>query len=442
MSDANLQLLARDRVALAGIEKLRFHPLAVVRGSGTTLFDASGKPLLDLSASWGAASLGYAHPAVVEAVTRAASEMPAASVLSSANIEATELAELLLHLVPGSGDRRVWLGHSGSDANEAAARALEAATGRPNFIAFEDAYHGGTAGSIAISGHPSQNDSTRHRGLNLIPYPNRYRADGDAAASEQALSALDQLLETACDPESVAACFFEPIQSDGGVIVPPPGFLDQLEARLRRHGILMVCDEVKVGLGRTGWLHAFQAEGLTPDVVTLGKGLGGGVPLSAVVGPADVLDFETAFAMQTTVGNPVSAAAGRAVLATIVEEDLAAAAAARGEQVLAGLREIAADRRLIGDIRGRGLAVGIELTKDPDARTPAKLETAMVAYRALELGLVVFYVGTYSNVLELTPALTITQTDIERGLAILDQAMADVEAGRVAASAVSAFAGW
>ncbi|MCZ6720301.1 MAG: aspartate aminotransferase family protein [Proteobacteria bacterium] len=435
-------LQARDAAVIAGIEKLRFFPASVVGGAGSYAYEAGGRRLLDLSASWGAASLGYAHPAIVAAVGEAVRTMPPVSLLSYAVEPAIALAEELLDTLPGEGERRVWFGHSGSDANDTVVRLVEAVTGRPGMISFIGAYHGGLSGSMSVSGHVSQTHAPARAGVIRLPYPDPYRPRHDGELAAAALEELDRIFATECEPEKIAAVFIEPIQSDGGVLVPPPGFLKGLEERCRKHGILIVVDEVKVGLGRSGALHAFALEGLAPDIIVFGKGLGGGLPLSAVVGPAEIMDFETAFSILTTSGNPVSAAAGRAVLKTLQEEDLPANAGKMGARLMTGLRELSNKHPLIGDVRGKGLAIGVELVRDRETKEAASSETAKLVYRAYELGLILFYVGTESNVLELTPPLNLSAGEVDEALDILDRAFADVEAGKVTDDQVAAYAGW
>ena len=440
--DSNRSLVERDAAAVAGIEKLRFGPFAIRSGDGNRLIAEDGRRLIDFSASWGAASLGHGHPGLVDAVSRMVAHMPSASILSTIHEPAVALAERLLALTPGDGDRRVWFGHSGSDANETVIRAVEAATGRRRTIAFVGAYHGGTSLSMSISGHTAQTHSPPRAGLFLLPYPNLYRPRFPGAVGEATLAQLDYLLDTVCPAHDTAAILVEAIQADGGLLVPPRGFLAALAERAKARGILLVCDEVKVGLGRTGMLHAFEADGITPDIVTFGKGLGGGLPLSAVVGPASILNSRTAFAMQTLCGNPVSCSAGLAVLAAIEKEGLVTNAEARGRQLQMGLRRLMDRHDMIGDVRGRGLAIGVELIEDRGDRRPATKSCQKVVYRAFELGLLLFYVGTQSNVLELTPPLTLTDAEAEEGLAILGRAIEDVAAGRIDDAAVAGFAGW
>ncbi|MGY4712770.1 aspartate aminotransferase family protein [Mycolicibacterium sp. CBM1] len=432
-------LYARDEAAIAGIEKLRFFPLEVVSGRGCTLITPDGRELLDLSATWTASGLGHGHPAVVEAVSRAVRNAPGAGGLSAVHPDSVGLAEDLLALVPGTGERRVYLGHAGSDANDVALRACRHATGRRTVLAFEHSYHGGVGLAMGVSGVHVDAGSPADPDAVFLPYPNPFRpARGDAAAD---VANCLQLAEAQLSTGSIACLIVEPILSDGGLVVPPDGFLAQLQALCRRHGVPMICDEVKMGLGRPGTLHAFDHDGVVPDIVTFGKVLGGGLPLSAAVGPADILDAPPAAALLTTAGNPVCAAAGRAVLATIVGDRLAERAAAAGTTLERALRALAgspgSDR--IGDVRGRGLAIGVELVDPATGERDPRL-AAQVVYRAWELGAVVYYVG--GNVLEITPPLVLTDTEAVRAAEIVGQAIADAAAGRVDAEEVARYAGW
>jgi 4-aminobutyrate aminotransferase len=435
-----LTLRERDARVIADIGRLRFSPLSLVGGHGCRLIEEGGRQLLDLSASFGPASLGNGHAAITRAVTAACANMAGASLLAFPNEHAVALAEQLLRITPGRDPRRVWFGHSGSDANDCALRVVQAATGRSRFISFIGSYHGNLSGSMSISGHTAMTHTLPRAGLLLLPYPDPYRP---AFSAQAVLELLDYHLSTTSPPHQVAAVFIEPIMADGGVIVPPPGFLAALQERCRRHGILIVVDEVKVGLGRSGKMHCFEHEGLDPDLVVFGKGLGGGLPLSAVIGPQHIMDHAPAFALQTTAGNPVAAAAGRAVLDTIAAEGLIERANRVGERLSSGLRALRARQPLIGEVRGRGLAVGVDLVRDPASREPvAVTTTAKVIYRAYQLGAVFFYVGLRGNVLELTPPLTLTEAEADEGVAIIDRALSDVSRGLVADEDVAPFMMW
>ena len=432
-------LYERDEAAIAGIEKLRFFPLEVVSGHGSTLVTPEGRELLDLSATWTACGLGHGHPAVAEAVSRAVRTAPGAGGLSAVHPDSVGLAEDLLALVPGSGERRVDLGHAGSDANDVALRACRHATGKRTVVAFEHSYHGGVGVAMGVSGVHVDAGATPDADVVFLPYPNPFRPTGGDIDADVAAS-LD-LAEKHLATGAIACLIVEPILSDGGLVVPPDGFLAQLHDRCRANGVPMICDEVKMGLGRPGTMHAFEHDGVVPEIVTFGKVLGGGLPLSAAVGPAEILDEPPAAALLTTAGNPVCTAAGRAVLATIVADQLADHAAKVGAALQDALRGLAgspgADR--IGEVRGRGLAIGLELV-DPETGDRDPRFAAQVVYRAWELGAVVFYVG--GNVLEITPPLVLTEDEAVRAAAILGDAIADVAAGNVDVEEVARYAGW
>jgi 4-aminobutyrate aminotransferase len=435
----------RERRVIAEIQKIRFFPLAVVGGEGSYLIDERGQRILDLSGTWGAATLGYNHPAVSDAVARAMGSLASASNVSSTNEQAVALAEELLALVPGDADRRVWFGHCGSDANEAIVRAITAATGRTRFVSFIGGTHGGLSASLGVSGYNAlqlNTVSSAHPGQIYLPYPDPYRPPFPGDVGQAVLDYFEYLLATIAPPAQVAGVFLEALMCDGGDVVPPPGFLKGLAELCRRHGILLICDEVKVGTGRTGQFHAFEVEGVVPDVISYGKALGGGLPLSAAVGPAAIMNDPRGLTITTTAGNPIATAAGRAVLRTIQAEDLMANAAARGAELLEGLRQLANKHPLIGDVRGRGLVIGVDLVQDRQSRQPAAKACAKVAYRARELGAAVFYVGQHSNVLELTPPITLSAAEVQEALQILDRSFEDVAAERVPDSALAGYAGW
>lgn len=430
----------RDASVIADIGRLRFSPLSLIGGQGSRLTEEGGRKVLDLSGSGGAASLGYGHPEIVEAVEKAVRDAAGASLLLYANEPAVALAERLLNTIPGGGERRVWFGHSGSDANDCALRIVTAATKRQRIISFIGSYHGNLTGSMGISGHTAMTHTLPRAGTLLLPYPDPYRPEFSA---DSVLELLDYQFQTTCPPDQVAAVFIEPLLSDGGLIVPPAGFLAQLQRRCRQHGILIVVDEVKVGLARTGLMHCFQHEGLEPDLVVFGKGFGGGLPLSAVVGPAPIMNHAPAFVLQTTAGNPICTAAGGAVLRVIERDNLVERAGRVGELLLNKLNDLAAKHEIIGDIRGRGLSLGIDLVKDRRTREAVSVTTtAKVIYRAYELGAALYYVGLRANVLELVPPLILTESEVDEGVAIIGQSIEDVFAGKVSDDDVRPFMMW
>jgi 4-aminobutyrate aminotransferase len=435
-----LTLRERDARVIADIARLRFSPVCLVGGRGNRLIEEGGRQLLDFGASFGPAILGHSHPAIIEAVNAAVSNMAGASLSAYPNENGVALAEDLLRITPGKGERRVWFGHSGSDANDTAMRVVQAATGRSRFISFVGSWHGGLSGSSSISGHTALTHSLPRPGLMLIPYPDPYRSTFSA---EEVLKYLDYQFATVFPPKQVAGVFIEPILDDGGLVVPPPGFLAAIQERCKRHGIQVIVDEVKVGLARSGKMHCFEYEGLEPDVVVFGKALGGGLPLSAVVGPKHIMDHRTAFAIQTMGGNTVVTAAGRAVIKAIADEGLIERSNRIGAVLEKGLRGLMAKHEIIGDVRGRGLVLGIDLVKDRASREPVPVTTtSKVIFRAYQLGALFFYVGLGGNVLEFTPPLTLTESEAAEGLAIIDQALTDVGKGMVSDADVAPYIMW
>ncbi|MBV9359056.1 MAG: aspartate aminotransferase family protein [Chloroflexi bacterium] len=426
----------RDAALIADSEKIRYYPLVARAANGCTITDVDGKHYLDLTAGWCVANTGYGHPAITRAVDTAYRELSFACAASVAHPQAIELAERLAAGAPGSGPKKVWFGNSGSDANDGVAKLVPLARKRPRMISFFGGMHGMVAGSSGLSALPITTRFLGGGNVTRVPYPNPYRptfsADPEREAAECLRFIEEQVLVNVSPPEQTAAIIVEPLQSDAGVIVPPDSFLPGLEQLCRAYDLLLIDDEVKVGCGRTGRMWACELTGTVPDVLVAGKALGSGLPISAVIGPASVLDVVPGGHVFTLAGNPVCCAAALATLHVIEREDLAANATAMGSRIMAHLRQMQGRHQWIGDVRGKGLIVGVELVRDRDTKEPAVLETAKLCYRAFELGMVLQCpVGIRANVIEITPPLTITSAEVDRGMEILDQALADVERGLV-----------
>ena len=315
------------------------------------------------------------------------------------------------------------------------------ATGKQRIVTFKHGYHGGLGVAMRVSDVHIAAGAEADPDLFLATYPNPFRPHVDGPDPVQAsLEASIAEIDAELAKRDVCCLMAEPILSDGGLIIPPRGFLSKLSETCKKHDVLLAIDEVKLGLGRPGVMHAFELDGIVPDIVTFGKLIGGGVPLSAAVAPAWVIDGPPAAALLTTAGNPICTAVGRQVMRTLVEDEMPARAKRAGDRFLAGLRELMKNSDVIGDVRGEGLAIGLELVKDRSSNARDRALTTKVVYRAFELGAVVHYVG--GNVLEITPPLVITDDEVDQAVSILGDAIKDAVAGKVSDETVAPFAGW
>ena len=440
------ELIRRDRDALSDVMKLRFYPFIVERGKGVCLYDAEGKEYLDLAAGWGVANVGYGHPRILEAVSRQMEKLSFAGPISAISEESVALAEELTALLPGDFAKKVWYGHSGSDANEFISKIVPLYTGKPKILSFVGAYHGQTMGSYAMSGHPSQSRIPGGGNIVKVPYPYCYRCGFAKEPESCGLFCLhyleDYIFEFIAKPDQIGAVIVEAIQCDGGDVVPPDGFLAGLAALCKKHEMLFIVDEVKIGFGRTGNLFGFQKSGVIPDAVVMGKPLGGGQPLSAVAGRAELMDAAVSAHLFTTAGNPVACAAARENLRILADEKLPENAEDTGRVFKKLLQRIADRQECVGDVRGTGLVLGMELVCDKKTKKPADTLAAMVVYRAYELGLLHFYTGIFNNVLEFTPPLILSPKQAGTAAEILECAIEDAMSGKVAEEKIKAFKGW
>lgn len=442
----NEELYSRDERIIAECMKIRLFPITLHKGRGALVYDADDKEYIDFSANWAVASTGYCHPQVLAAVQEQASRLTFASHCTVVSEPTVTLAEKLAALTPGAFEKKVWFGLSGSDANDCIAKLVPMATGRPRLLSFFGAYHGQTMGSLSLSGHSAQAKFIGGGNVVKIPYPYCYRCAFGQEPDRCSFTCLEYLENavfiSVSPPGDTGAIIVEAIQCDGGDVPPPENYMKRLKVICDRHGIYFIVDEVKIGMGRTGKMFGIEHYGVVPDAVIIGKPIASGLPLSGVVGRKEILDSVPAGHLFTAGGSPMATAAGLATLKVIAEERLVEKAAEMGEYMLGCLREMQQRIELIGDVRGKGLVIGVELVTDREKRTPASAETAKVCYQAYKKGLIVFYVGLHSNVLEITPPLVITKEEADRGLHMLEEALRDVQEGKVSRDEIARFAGW
>jgi 4-aminobutyrate aminotransferase/(S)-3-amino-2-methylpropionate transaminase len=407
-------------------------PVVIDHGHGARVTDVDGNTLLDFSGGLGCQLVGYSHPKVVEAVQRQAARFSHTDFSVIPYETYVELGERLVGAV-GGGDRKVAFFNSGAEAIENAVKFARAATGRPALLCFEGGFHGRTLLTMTLTSrhHPYKAGFGPFAPeVYRLPYPYPYRSSHPDEAGQLALQAIERAFITLVDPASVAAVVVEPIQGEGGFVVPTADFLPGLESLCRRHGILLIADEVQTGCGRTGAFLASEHVGLDPDIVVLAKALGAGYPLSAVVGRASIMDAPGPSAIGGTyVGNPVACAAANAVLQVIEEEGLIARADVVGKAIRARWEEVAHDVPEIGEVRGVGAMIGVEMVSDPQSKAPNGSFLGHLVRHAMSNGVVSVTCGIYHNVLRHLVPLVITDEELEEGLDVLADAALAARSG-------------
>jgi 4-aminobutyrate aminotransferase-like enzyme len=403
-------------------------PLVVDRASGSILVDPDGNEFIDLAGSFAAATIGHSHPAVSDAV---AAQIGRASHVSSsaASDQRVGFEEDLVGIAPRGLDR-VLLGISGSDANDTALKLARSRTGRREILAFSGGYLGRAGGVVGVDGKSSFRTRVgRDAEAHFLPFPDAYRwpaeLGGETGAGEAALGLVRRALE---DPASgfgpLAAIVVEPVQGNGGIVASPDGFLQGLRDQCDEHDVLLIFDEIQCGFGRTGRMWAAEHWGVVPDLMTVGKGIGGGLALSAVVGRAAAMGHWTAGTHTSTfLGNAVNLAAGRAAIGVMCRDRLWERSAELGAALRERLGSDLGGHPHVGDIRGRGLFIGIELVRDRDTRTPDPERCATVRRRAFEHGVVIAIAGRYENVVKISPPLTIPDDQASEAVGVVVEAI-------------------
>ena len=408
------------------------YPLVAKRAQGIVVEDVDGNHFLDCAAGIAVCSTGHCHPRVTRAIQEQAGRLLHICAADHYEPVYIELAERLATLAPGAERKKVFLGNSGAEAVEAALKLARHHTGRSQVLAFFGAFHGRTMGAVSLTA----SKPVYHRGfgplvpgITHVPYAYCYRCAYNLSYPECNLACVDyiedMLFSRTIPPEEVAAVFVEPVQGEGGYIVPPPGWLNRLRALCDKYGILLVDDEVQAGMGRTGRMFAIEHWGVEPDIICSAKALASGMPLSAMIARETVMSWPTGAHGSTFGGNPVCCAAALATLDVIEAERLVENAARVGERLLKNLRNLAGESRLMGDVRGLGLMIGVELVKDKETKEMAKAETEQLMLASFKRGLLLLPCGP--NSMRFSPPLIITEAQADAAFDIFCQALAEVE---------------
>jgi 4-aminobutyrate aminotransferase len=419
-------LIERDR-AVVSPSYVRDYPFVMGRGRGAEVWDVDGNRFVDFASGIAVCSTGHSHPEVVAAIKSAADRF--LHISSDYWHEGQiELAEAIAALDPVNGPAMTFFGNSGTEAVEAALKLARQVSGRSRYIGFLGAFHGRTMGSLAFTA----SKYTQQRGyfpampgVVHVPYPNPYRPlfAGDDQG-QAVISYIEQLMERNLPANEVAAILVEPIQGEGGYIVPPAGFLAKLRSLCDRHGIYLIFDEVQSGIGRTGKMFAWQHSDVRPDILTLAKGLGSGMPIGLMVGARKIMEkWPPGSHANTYGGNPVCCAAALATL-KLVSGGYTENARVMGERAMQRLKKFAQDFPVIGDLRGAGLMIGMEFVKDRSSKTPAKEFATRLVCRAYENGLLLLECG--ASGLRIIPPLMIEPKVLDEGLDILHRSFQEV----------------
>lgn len=405
-------------------------PVFVTHAGGGVLVDADGNSLIDFGSGIAVTGVGNAAPRVVERVQRQVADFTHTCFMVTPYESYVQVCEALNRITPGDHEKRSFLVNSGAEAVENAVKVARLATGRQAVVAFDHGYHGRTLLTMTLT---AKNLPYKNRFGPFAPevyrlpmaYPFRWPTGPENCADEAVAQVIDSIGKQ-IGAENVAAVVVEPIQGEGGFVVPAPGFLPRIAQFCRRNGIVFIADEVQTGFARTGDLFACEHEGVVPDIITTAKGIAGGLPLAGVTGRAELMDKVHAGGVGGTYGgNPLACQAALAVLESIEADGLVERARHIGSIMLPRLRALAEQFSVIGDVRGRGAMIAIELVK-PGTKEPDPAITAKIASRCHAEGLLVLTAGTYGNVLRFLPPLVIPDHLLEEGLGVIEKALSGV----------------
>jgi 4-aminobutyrate aminotransferase len=406
----------------------RSYPLVAKTGRGIVVTDVDGNEFFDFSAGIAVTSTGHCHPQVVSAIEKQAGELIHMSGTDFYYENMVNLAERLSRIAPMPGPHKIYYGNSGTEAIEAALKLARYHTNRQNVIAFLGAFHGRTMGSLSLTASKPQQKrrfAPLLPGVTHVPFPDVYRkGEQDALACARFIE--DRLFKTILPPEEVAAIFVEPVQGEGGYVVAPTEFMQELRRICDRHEILLVADEVQSGAGRTGKWWAIEHTGVQPDIVCMAKGIASGMPLGITMTRAEIMDWVPGSHASTFGGNPVCIAAALATLDVIEKEFLLGNSSEVGNYMLQAMAEWPKKHKLVGDVRGRGLMIGVEIVRNKQTKEHAGPERDRIIELAFERG--VLFLGCGPSTVRIAPPLVVTKAQADVALDVLEECVQKVEA--------------
>jgi len=410
----------------------RFYPLVVESGRGCIVRDVDGNEYIDFNSGLVCLSVGHSHPKVVAAIKNQCDRFLHYSNTDFFYAEVVNLAEKLAEITPGNFDKKVYFGNSGAESVEAAVKLAKWHTRKQRFISFISAFHGRTIGALSFTA----SKPTQRRyffplmpGVTHVPYPYCYRCPFKLTYPDCHYWCIDFIdefvLQKYVPPEEVAAIVFEPIQGEGGYVVPPPGYFQRLKKLADKYGILLIDDEVQAGMGRTGKWFAIEHWGVEPDILCSAKALASGLPLGATIAKSTIMDWVGGSHASTFGGNPLSCVAANAVIDVTREEKLLGNATVQGAYIMKRLEELKQQTEIVGDVRGKGLMIGMEIVENKETKKPASKKAAEIMKRSWKRGVAVITCG--SSTIRIAPPLNITRELVDAALEILGDVVKEVE---------------
>lgn len=425
------EMVKKDE-SLVSSSYARFYPLVIDSGKGCIVKDVDGNEFIDFNSGLVCLNVGHSHPKVVAAIKKQCDRFLHYSNTDFYYDEVIDLAGKLAEITPGDFNKKVYFGNSGAEAIEAAVKLAKWHSRRQLFIAFISAFHGRTIGALSFTA----SKPTQRRyffplmpGVTHVPYPYCYRCPFKLTYPECHYWCVDFIDEYALQkyvpPEDTAAILYEPIQGEGGYVVPPPEYPKRLKKLADKYGLLFIDDEVQTGMGRTGKWFAIEHWDVEPDIICSAKGLASGMPLGAVIAKAKVMDWVGGSHASTFGGNPLSCAAALAVIDTIKEEKLLENATKQGAYIMKRLEELKARSEIVGDVRGKGLMIGLEIVEDKKSKKPAPEKVKEIMIRSWKRGVAVITCGT--STIRIAPPLVITRELVDSALDIIEDTVKEVE---------------